>query len=205
MNHTVENIQKLYDDSYTLYNTYVIGGSNSADSILDNLYRGIENLKNNWKGQDAGVQIANIVRVYNQMVAHRNALAQLAVDTSKIAAGYREIQIANSVTGLEPLNVIVFEHKTYLPEYSDVSVGLSINGDATNGKNSIDNASGEMDSFVASIKTIYETLISNWKSGPGRDNAIAAFDTVFASINNYKLTLSEASVNVATALKNYGG
>ena len=50
MNHKVQNVQKLYDDSMNLYNKVV---RETADSIIDNLKSGISTLKNTWEGKDA--------------------------------------------------------------------------------------------------------------------------------------------------------
>ena len=37
MNHNVKNVQSLHDDAMYLHNNLVVGGNNSADSILYNL------------------------------------------------------------------------------------------------------------------------------------------------------------------------
>ena len=79
MNHKVNNVQQLYESAMALYNNVVAGGDCSADSILYNLNQGIENLKVNWKGMDAGLRIQEIIGVYNGMVSVRNALAKLAI------------------------------------------------------------------------------------------------------------------------------
>ena len=92
MNHKVNSVQSLYDDSVSLYNGVVNG---TAVNLINDLNQGIENLKNTWQGKDAGVQIQNVVNVHNSLVGIRNALGQIAVDCSKIASNYREIQNAN--------------------------------------------------------------------------------------------------------------
>ena len=79
MNHKVNNVQMLHEDAMYMYNTLVMGGDSSADSILYNLSQGIENLKTNWKGKDAGYRIQDVIGVHNAMVTVRNALAQLAI------------------------------------------------------------------------------------------------------------------------------
>ena len=93
MNHKVNSVAQLHEDAVALYNNAVVGGNNtSADSIIANIMAGINNLKGCWEGKDAGTQIQNLVVVHNAMVEIRNALGELAVDSSKIAANYREIQ-----------------------------------------------------------------------------------------------------------------
>ena len=61
MNHKVNNVQGLYSSATDLYNTIVVGGDASADSILTDLHNGIENLKANWKGIDAGKKIEEVI------------------------------------------------------------------------------------------------------------------------------------------------
>lgn len=202
MNHTVNNVQSLYESATTLYTNVVVGGETSADLILANLNNGIENLKSNWKGKDAGIRIQEVIRVHNAMVAVRNALAQLAVDSSKIAANYREIQNANGA-GMEALSTLSFEVKTNLSDYSDTADTVNINPSAEGGKNLIDAANNAIDGFTSAVKAKYSEIMENWQSGPGRDNAQNAFDSFISNVSQYKQTLAEVSANINTALQNY--
>ena len=86
MNHKVNNVQQLHMSAKELYDNIVVGGDASADTIIGNLVSAIENLKQNWKGVDAGLKIQELIKVHNEMVTVRNALAQLAFDSSKVAA-----------------------------------------------------------------------------------------------------------------------
>lgn len=202
MNHKVLNVQNLHESAMTLYNNVVVGGETSADSILNNLNNGIENLKANWKGKDAGLRIQEVIRVHNAMVAVRNALAQLAVDSSKVAANYREIQNANGA-GMEALSTLSFEVKTNLSDYSDTADTVDINPSAEGGKNLIDAANNSLDGFTAAVKAKYSEIMENWQSGTGRENAQSAFDMFNNSVAQYKQTLAEVSANITTALQNY--
>lgn len=202
MNHKVNNVQKLHDDAMYLYNHVVVGGETSADSILNNLAQGIENLKVNWKGKDAGLRIQEVIRVHNAMIAIRNALAQLAVDSSKVAANYREIQNANGA-GMETLGTLSFETKTILGDYSDNADTIDINPNADAGKRFIDNGNNAMDQFVSAVKLKYSDIMENWQAGTGRDAAQTAFDSFVTNVNTYKQTLADVSSNITKALQNY--
>lgn len=203
MNHKVESVQKLHDDATALYNNVVIGNADtSADTLINNLSTGIQTLKNCWEGKDAGVQIQNVVLVHNALVGIRNALAQLAMDSSKIASNYREIQNANGA-GLEALSVITSDSKTILEDYSDDRDKISITTEAENGKSKIDAANTNIDGFIAEVSKYYNAIIENWTVGTGRENAVQAFDNFIANSNQYKETLSSVSSNIATALQNY--
>lgn len=202
MNHKVNNVQNLHETATTLYNNVVVNGENSADSILNNLNQGIENLKTNWKGKDAGLRIEEVIKVHNAMVSVRNALASLAVDSSKVAANYREIQNANGA-GLETLTTLSFEAKTMKEDYSDTADTVDINPSAEAGKNFIDNANNALEPFVSVVKTKYDELMQNWTAGTGRDAAQEAFDSFIANANKYRETLSEVSANITKALQNY--
>lgn len=203
MNHRVNNVQDLHDDAFYLYNSLVIGEGASADSILYNLNQGIDNLKNNWKGIDAGKRIQDLIKVYNAMVAVRNALASLAVDSSKVAANYREVQNANGA-GLAMFTTLSFETKSILGDYSDNSDMIDINPSAENGKNFIDNANNYLETFAVSVKGKYDEIMENWLAGTGRESAEDAFDSFVSCVNLYKQTLSDVSNNVKIALQNYG-
>ena len=202
MNHKVNNVQMLHEDAMYLYNTLVMGGDNSADAILHNLSQGIENLKANWKGKDAGFRIQEVIGVHNAMVTVRNALAQLASDSAKVAANYREIQNANGA-GLETLSLINFDVKTFLGDYTDTADTIDINPAADAGKNFIDTANNMIDTFKTDVKFRYQYIMENWTVGSGRDAAQGAFDSFLANANKYRETLSETTNNIAKSLQNY--
>ena len=202
MNHKVNNVQMLHDDAMFLHNNVVVGGENSADSILSNLNQGIENLKSNWKGKDAGYRIQEVIGVHNAMVTVRNALDQLAADSAKVAANYREIQNANGA-GLEMLTTLAVEVKTFLGDYSDTADTVDINPMAEAGKTAIDRANASIDSFINDVKARYNSIMENWTLGTGRDAAQGAFESFMANANRYKETLTEVSANITKALQNY--
>ena len=199
MNHKVTNVTKLHEDAFALYEQAVRG---NADSILDNLYMGVENLKANWKGKDAGLQIQNVVLVYNAMVALRNALAEFAVDSSKVAANYREIQNSNGA-GLETLSVLSFEAKTTMADYSDMNDTININAEVNTGKAKVEAARDAIEGFMSKAEAYYNEIRQNWQSGTGVESAQDAFETFKSSVTNYKTILSDVSANISTALANY--
>jgi len=202
MDHKVANVQQLHDDAMYLYNSLVVGGENSADSILSNLSQSIENLKNNWKGKDAGYRIQEVISVHNAMVTVRNALAQLATDSSKVATNYREIQNANGA-GVDQLNVITFDTKSVLADHSDNADTIDINPEAEVGKNLLDQANNALDVFKTDVRTKYDSIMENWTVGTGRDSAKDAFDMFSNNVNKYKETLDGVSSNITKALQNY--
>lgn len=203
MNHKVNSVQTLHDDAMALYNNVVIGGADtSAETLINNLNSGIQTLKSCWEGKDAGVQIQNVVSVHNALVGIRNALAQLAMDSSKIASNYRDIQNANGA-GLETLSVINCDTKTIMEDYSDTRDTINITPEANNGKAKIDAANNSMDGFISEVSKYYNSIMENWTVGTGRDNAVQAFDSFIANSNQYKEILSQVSTSIATALQNY--
>lgn len=204
MNHNVNNVQKLHDDAVWMNDKIVMNGENSADSILNNLSRGVENLKNNWKGKDAGIRIQEVIRVHNAMASVRDALASLASDSSAVAANYRRIQNANGA-GLEELSAIPYDQSavTRLGDYSDTADTININPSAEAGKNLIDAANSSIEVFESEVKTRYTEIMENWTAGTGRDKAQSAFDSFIANVAQYKQTLSEVSSNITVALQNY--
>ena len=202
MNHNVKNVQNLHDDAMYLYNNLVIGGENSADYILNNLSQAIDNLKNNWKGKDAGYRIQEVINVHNSLVTLRNSLAQLAADSSKVAANYREIQIANGA-GLDQLGIITFDAKSILNNHTDNADTIDINQQAEFARNLIDGANNALDVFKTDTKFRYQYIMENWTAGTGRDAAQGAFDIFLANVNKYKETLNDVSNNKTKALQNY--
>lgn len=200
MNHKVQNVQQLYDDAKNLYEKVVCG---KADEIINNLNQAINVLKNSWEGKDAGVQINNVVDVYNAMTKIRNALAGLAKDSSTVASKYREIQNANRAA-LESLPPIVVEgEKTPMEPYSDERDTINITGDAMNGKVVLDNVNDKYEEFKSDVSRHYDAIMGNWQVGTGRNNAENAFSEFMANSNKYKEVLEDVSNSITDALKNY--
>lgn len=204
MNHKVQSVQTLYEDANDLFRRYVMGSEEtSADSIINNLGNGINILKNCWKGKDAGVQINNIVTVYNGMIDIRNALLQLAIDSSKIASNYREIQNSNGAN-LETLMPLMADVKTKLPPYVDANGDtVSITAEANEGKVKVDAATGAMNGFIQNVNRTYNKIMENWTIGTGRDKAVAAFNAFMSKSKMYQQTLADVSQSITTAIKNY--
>ncbi len=202
MNHKVNNVKDLYESSLELHDNLVVTGDTSADAIILNLASGIENLKRNWKGIDAGLKIQEVITVHNEMIEVRNKLATLAMEASKVASYYREIQIKNGAP-LEFYNALTIEAKQALPEYVDNADTIDINPDAEQGKKNIDEANTNIEQFSQLVKAKYDEIMANWTQGTGRDSASEAFESFMTNVTRYKKTLSDVSENVGNALKNY--
>ena len=200
MDHKVVNVQELYEDASKLYTDVVLG---KADTIIDDLGKAIENLKTNWEGKDAGVQINNVVDVYNAMTKIRNVLATLAKDSSFVASKYREIQNANRA-GYEELQAInIAGEKAAKEAYSDDRDTININSNAMNGKTLLDTVTTMYDEFKTETEHYHDTIMSNWQEGTGRNNAETAFEEFKDNADKYKEILAEVSNSIADALKNY--
>lgn len=200
MNHKINDVGKLFNDSSDLYSRVV---REQADGIITELDSAITTLKNVWEGVDAGVQINNVVDVYNGMVAVRNALAGLAKDSSAVAANYREIQRMNKadIEGLTPITVD--EGKPTMPAYEDRRDTVNITPEAMDAKNRLDSATQEYETFKTSVERGYSDIMDNWTAGIGRNNADSAFNDFIANADRYKRILQDVSASIATALKNY--
>jgi len=205
MNHKVNSVAQLHTDAMALYQNVVAGGADtSAATIIQNLASGIEILKGCWKGKDAGVQIQNVVEVHNAMVKVRNTLEMLCSEATKIASRYRDIQNSNGA-GMETLTVLSPSSMGFKEDYTDVSDTISINDEANNGKQKIDNANNNIEGFITDVKKYYGLIMDNWTAGTGRDQAKSAFEEFISKSNQYKETLATVSTSITTAIANYRG
>ena len=200
MNHKVEDVGLLYDDAKILFNTIV---KEDADTIINDLNSAITTLKNSWKGADAGVQINNVVDVYNGMVEVRNALAHLAVDSSLVAVNYRDIQRLNSAN-LDALQPVELDLEIPRMEpYSDTKNTIDITTEAVDGRAKLDSTNDAYDDFKTAVDRQYNAIMDNWQAGPGRNNADKAFTEFMDNASKYKQILEDVSKSITTALANY--
>ena len=200
MNHKVNDVEQLYVDAKSLY-THVV--QEQADGIISALGSAINTLKQSWKGMDAGVQINNVVDVYNGMISIRNALAVLAKDSSTVAAGYRDIQRLNSanIGALAP--IVIDGTKNRMEPYSDTRDTIDITPEAITGRSKLDSTNDAYDSFKDAVNHHYNAIMENWQAGPGRNNAEGAFAEFMTNASKYKQTLEDVSRSITTALSNY--
>ena len=116
LDHGIKNVEDLYMDSRELYNTSVMS---KADSIIGDLTSAINNLRENWKGADAGVNITDVIDICREITEVRNRLADLARDANAIAVMYRKIQEGNraNLGDLPPISTV--SRELYKNDYSD--------------------------------------------------------------------------------------
>ncbi len=202
MDHRVERVQELYDDTKELYDNVVVKGDFSAENMLIDLNEAITNLKQNWKGIDAGGKIEEVIVIHNALVKVRNDLAKLACESAKVACNYRRIQVANGAN-LKDLEPLTATDKEVLEDYSDTRDTIDINPEAEIGKNHIDAVVSVIDKFIQNVRVKYDAIMSNWTKGTGRDTARESFESFINNAETYKKTLNDVSTSVSTALKNY--
>lgn len=203
MNHRINNVTDLFDDSKRLYEELIVSSSDSsADGILGHLKEAVEALKTSWEGKDAGKQINNIITVYNSIVEVRNKLSRLAANCSEIASGYREIQ-NNNGGSLPALQRIDVAELNTMSEYSDLRDTINITEGANKGKELIDTANSGFDSFLDESRKIFNKIMDNWAVGPGKQEAEDSFEQFLSVSNRYKEILSNASLEITNALKSY--
>ena len=200
MKHSVKDIDQLYSDAKNMLDNVVTG---TADEVLSKLKSGIENLKNTWKGQDAGVNINNLVTVYNDLVGIRNDLGKLAVASAGVAKLYKDIQISNGASASSYQSLSVGD-KSKLDAYSDSSAGADIVPEAENGKQNVDAAKDRFMNFVNESKSSYNKIMENWtEGGEERASAVQAFELFLKAAEGYINTMSSVSTKIANALENY--
>ena len=204
MNHKVNSVANLYETATALHKNVVDGANGSATTVIQNLREGIEVLKANWEGTDAGVQINNVVNVCNAFAAIKNVLDALAVEASKIAVNYRAIQKANGANYLEDLAPIrEYEAEGVLPEYTDTRDTISIQPAAESGMRKLEAALNDMPGFMLNIKKEADALLENWTSGAKREEFKQTLEDFYAHNEEYKQMLEETVESVKTALRNY--
>lgn len=200
MDHKIDDVQRLYDDSASLYNNVV---KEKADGIINNLNRAINTLKNSWEGKDAGVQINNVVDVYNAMIKIRNALANLSKDSTTVASGYREIQNANRANFESLAPITTDGDKPDMSPYQDDRDTINITTEAINGKALLDSVNNAYEEFKSDVNRHYQAIMENWKAGFGRDDAEVAFNDFMNNANKYKSILEDVSRSITDAIRNY--
>lgn len=202
MNHKVLNVDTLHTDATYLYTSVVMGGETSADTMITNLASAIQNLQVNWKGADAGVNIQSIIEVHNELVTVRNALANLAKDSSVVAVNYRNIQIENNAP-FGALDPVIITEKSALEGYTDTADTIDINPEAENGRVLVVRAKDAIDSFISEARKSKTNILDNWLVGTGRNNADDAFTSFENNAKSNKEKLEEVSQTITNAIKNY--
>ncbi len=205
LNHKVNNVQQLLDDSKKLLTEVTNGGDASAYSIIKNLHDAYDNLVANWKGPDAGVQINNLVTVYNGMVEFRLKMADLAISAYSVGIYYRNIQSANGagVDVPSPLSDDISPN-TESP-YEDNRDTIDITPEAMEGKNNIDKANNSFGELENNFRELMNSIFGNWTAGDRRSDFEEYFRDFSSKFSNYQELLNNITKNITSALENYNG
>ena len=200
LDHEVKVVGDLHTYSEKLYTDAVVS---KADSIIANLGSAIKNLKENWKGADAGVNIRDVIDIYNEIVEVRNLLANLAKDSNIIAVGYREIQDGNRahLGSLSPINIVTKNRDN--DPFSDTSDTIYITPGAAAGKDLLGKAAADIQAFVNSARMYKNGVLDNWVKGPGRNQADTAFDDFEKNSKAKQAKLEEVAQIVGKAVDSY--
>lgn len=198
--HRINAIGDLHHDSEKLYTDAVVG---QADNIIRDLSTAITNLKENWKGADAGVNIKDIIDIHDEIVQVRNDLANLAHDSNAIAVGYRRIQTGNRANLGELNQISVTEKQKDKSNYSDTADTIYITPEAAGGKDLVLSAMNNIDSFVTTAKMYKDAILGNWFEGPGRERADDSFNNFEKNSKAKQQKLEEVAETIAKAIDSY--
>jgi len=199
MDQSIENLDSLYDSTVNIHSN-ILG--QTGEHILEDLYNAINNLKNNWHGRDAGVQIQGLTTVYNEFIDIYNDLQFISVGMSKVCRNYRNIQIAYK-TQKEEKNVLTHNEKEHMPNHVDADDRIDINVAVKNSVNMLENAISSYEDFMNKNKMTYNDIINNWTIGYGRDKLLDLYDSFFNREEVYKKGLNTVTNSIRTALDNY--
>ena len=202
--HKVNSVQGLFDDAQDLYSNFVVNGDNSADVIIADLKETIKELRMYWNGDDAYLQINDVITVTNGLIVLRNALGKLAQSAGEVANEYREIQISNGAK-LGQLGKIL---SSDLAKENAVDVeragGIDIDPKAAMARNRLVKIQAKLDAFVNGVKSKVNSIEENWQEGLGREQAKEAFESFYQAYNStYKPSLERVVSHIETALRNY--
>ena len=199
MDQSIENLDSLYDNTVNIYSN-ILG--QTGEHILENINGAINDLKTNWHGRDAGVQIQGLTTVYNEFIDIYNNLELISVGMSKICRNYRNIQVAFK-TQKEEKNILTYNKKTHMLDYTDTDDRIDINEEVKNSVSKLESAISSYDSFMKQNKMMYDNIINNWTTGYGRDKLLDLYDSFFSKEEVYKEGLNIVTNSIKTALDNY--
>ena len=199
MDQSIENLDSLYDNTVNIYSN-ILG--QTGEHILENINGAINDLKTNWHGRDAGVQIQGLTTVYNEFIDIYNNLELISVGMSKICRNYRNIQVAFK-TQKEEKNILTYNKKTHMLDYTDTDDRIDINEKVKNSVSKLESAISSYDSFMKQNKMMYDNIINNWTTGYGRDKLLDLYDSFFSKEEVYKEGLNIVTNSIKTALDNY--
>lgn len=205
LNHKVENVGKLLEDSKNLLENITNGASNSAYGIIKYLDDSYTILTGCWKGMDAGVQINNIVTVYNAMVTFRRNMADMAIFAHSIGIHYREIQSLNGANVEVPAPINDGVSVSAKAEYHDNTDTIDITPEAMTAKNKLDIAKNSFEDLKSSFASLKNAILSNWTAGDRHDEFEGIFQDFESSFKKYEELLNEVCETITKALANYGG
>ena len=192
----------------TLYETHVMGirgeAEKSANGMRETLASAIATMKEYWAGKDAGVQINNVIQVYNALGTIGNGAASLAKLSLQAAQIIRDAQNANGA-GFQTIDTIFPVEMTDMPPHTDDRDTVSITSEVQNASTLLSNVVESINVFKTNIGNVKDEIADNWQTGEsiGRNQALSSFQDLIDSITKYQEYLNSAVESVNTAFANY--
>ncbi len=198
MNISISNLDEGYNQ-ISDFNSYV---TSEGVSLFQALEANIASLRNNWIGSDATVQINNLIKVHDALVA-------LVTDAKRVTAfaGERIIAMQNvrrangsagsvgsELDGSEPSHETI----TAVPD----TVQFDVKPGASSDLADLTTICQKFNVFTSQFTEKKNVLFSNWTEGANIETAKSSFQQFENNAATYNSYLTQAKENLGVAVSN---
>ena len=199
--HNIKDLDLLYADAKKLANEVVL--EKIDGDILKRINTAINNLREYWRGQDATVQINNLIAVENLVIDNRDIAGNVGVYISMLAKNYRDAQNANAML-LPSFLQLDYKKIVKVQKTSDDSSETYMNNNITNVTNAISSIINSVEQLNTLIENIKNSILNNWvQEDENRDYALKLFEKFSENSILISKGLNEVVRCINTAIDNY--
>ena len=172
-NHNIINLDSLYEDAKKLVNEIIV--EKLDGNVLAKLDKIIDNLVEEWHGEDATVQINKLIGARNTLVDNRDIIGNIGVYISMLAKNYRDSQNVNGVV-LPSFTQLTYSKIKKRDKITNVNQGVYMDSDIRNTVSSLNSIISSLEELNTVVNQIRNAIFDNWiQEDENRNYALKMF------------------------------
>ena len=199
--HSIKDLDLLYSDAKRLVNE-VVNESIDGD-ILKYISSIIEDFNKYWRGEDATIQVNNLIDIKNKIIENRNIIGNIGEYISMLVINYRDAQNSNGIV-LPSFPTLSFNKLEEIENISTSTTEIFMNNEINNVTSTLNNIINTIEELNTSLESTKTSIFNNWvQEDENRIYASKMFTKVNTNNTNIINGINDVINNINTSIENY--
>ena len=200
-NHNIKDLDLLYLDAKKLINEIVL--ERIDGNVLANIDKTIDNLIEQWHGDDAVIQINKLISTRNMLIDNRDIIGNIGVFISMLAKNYRDAQNINGVT-LPSFIQLTYQKVNKVEKINNNSKEIYMNENIRSTIDNLNNVNSSIEELNNTVNKIKTSVFDNWiQDGEDRNYALKLFEKYIENSDNITNSINDSIKCINKSIDNY--